>query len=219
MAERERCKSRHAAVRQLPLGVLLLASISQVVCGQPGDDPVARFKSCLKQEGTARLECFDKISKELSVESAPASTQSSGGNWVISETTSPVDYSPQITAAISSTSAVKDAPTSFAIRCRGQRIELQVSTTGSWRPSNNGEFKIAYQVDDQPAVEQQWAALAGGRAAIFRGDVTRLLRPLREGGRLSIRVFDWQGPAHEATFQFSGLDAVREKMAPVCKWQ
>ena len=127
-------------------------------------------------------------------------------------------YSPQITAAILSASAVKDAPSSFAIRCRGQRIELLVSTIGSWRPSNNGEFKVAYWIDDQPAVEEQWAAFAGGRGAIFKGEVTRFLTPLREGGRLSIRVYDWQGPAHEATFQILELDFVRQKIAAVCKW-
>ena len=78
----------------------LLASISQVVCAQPGDEAIARFNSCLQQEGAARLECFDKRLRELSEENAPAAGQSSGGNWVISETTSPVDYSPQITATV-----------------------------------------------------------------------------------------------------------------------
>jgi len=189
-----------------------------VVSGQPADVAIARFKSCLQLDGAARGECLEKLSQELSGASAPAPAQPSGANWVISETTSPVDYSPQITAAISSASAVKDAPSSFAIRCRGARIELLVSTIGSWRPSNNGEFKVAYRIDDQPAVEEQWAAFAGGRGAIFTGDVTRFLRTLREGGRLSIRVYDWQGPAHEATFQISGLDFVRQKLAAVCKW-
>ena len=217
MAERERRKSRHAAVRRIPLAVIVLASISQVVWGQPEDDAIARFKTCLKQEGTARLECFDMISRELSGGGAPASTQSIGGNWVISETTSPVDYSPQITAAIPSASAVKDAPSSFSIRCRGQRMELLVGTAGSWRSSNS--FKVSYWVDDRPAVEEQWAVVAGGRGAIFRGDVTRFLRFLREGEHLSIRVSDGQGAAQEATFQISGLEFVRQRIAAVCKWQ
>jgi hypothetical protein len=202
----------------MPLAAIALASISQVVCGQPADDAVARFKSCLQWDGAARQECFDKLSRDLSGGSAPSPAQSSGENWVISETTSPVDYSPQITAAISSASAVKDAPSSFAIRCRGARIELLVSTIGSWRPSNNGEFKVAYRIDDQPAVEEQWAAFAGGRGAIFKGEVTRFLRPLREEGRLSIRVYDWQGPPHDATFQLSGLEDVRRRFGAFCKW-
>ena len=164
-----------------------------------------------------RQECLDKLSQELSERSAPAPAQPSGGNWVISETTSPVDYSPQITAAISSESTVKDAPSSFSIRCRGQRIELLVSTDGSWRSSNNGELKVAYRINDQPPVEGQWA-FAAGRIAIFKGDVTKFLRSLPESGRLSIRVYDWQGPPHEATFEMSGLDVVRQKFAPVCQW-
>jgi hypothetical protein len=129
-----------------------------------------------------------------------------------------VDYSPQFTAAISSESAVKDAPTLFSIRCRGQRTELLVSTAGSWRPSSNGEFKVSYRINDQPAVEGRWAAIAGGRTAVFIGDVVQFLRSLPEQGRISISVYDWQGPAHDATFQFSGLDDVRRKIAEACKW-
>jgi hypothetical protein len=196
---------------------ILLASISHGACGQPGDDAIARFKSCLQHEGAARLECFDKNSREVFQESAPAPAQSRGGNWVISETSSPVDYSPQITAAISSASAVKDAPSSFAIRCRAQRMELLVSTRGSWRPSNS--FKVTYWVDNHPAVEEQWAAAPGGRGAVFRGDVTRFLRLLLEGERLSIRVSDEQGLAHQATFHVSGFEFVRQRIAAVCKWQ
>ena len=114
-------------MKRLPLAALALASVSQVVCGQPAGDADARFKSCLQLDGAARGQCLETIARELSGASAPA--QSNGGNWVISETTSPVDYSPQITAVISSESAVKDAPSSFAIRCRGQRTELVVTTT------------------------------------------------------------------------------------------
>lgn len=48
-------------------------------------------------------------------------------DWVVSETTSPVDYSPLVTALIRSTSQVKDAPNTLTIRCRGQ-----ARTDGAW---------------------------------------------------------------------------------------
>jgi hypothetical protein len=200
-------------VKRLPLAALALASVSQGVCGQPAGDADARFKSCLQLDGAARGECLETIARELAGASSPA--QPNGRNWVITETTSPVDYSPQITAAISSGSAVKDAPSSFAIRCRGQRTELLVATTGSWRPSSNGLLKVVYRINEQSVVEGQWSA--GGRGAIFKGDATQFLQSLREGGRLSISVYDGQGLAHDATFQMSGLDYVRRKMAAVCK--
>ena len=200
-------------MKRLPLAALALASVSQVVCGQPAGDANARFKSCLQLDGAARGQCLETIARELSGASAPA--QSNGGIWVISETTSPVDYSPQITAAISSGSAIKDAPSSFSIRCRGQRTELLVATTGSWRPASNGIFKVVYRINEQPGVEGWWSA--GGRGAVFRGDANQFLQSLRDGGRLSISVYDAQGVAHEATFQMSGLDHVRRKIAAVCK--
>jgi hypothetical protein len=207
-------------VRRVRLAAIALASLGQAVCAQPADDAVPRFKSCLQLDGAARGECLEKLSPELSGANAPAPAPArpSVANWVISETTSPVDYSPQITAAISSGSAVKDAPSSFSIRCRGQRTELLVSTAGSWRPSSNGEFKVSYRINDQPAVEGRWAAIAGGRTAVFIGDVVQFLRSLPEQGRISISVYDWLGPAHDATFQFSGLDDVRRRIAEACKW-
>ena len=200
-------------MKRLPLAALALANVSQVVCGQPAGDVGARFKSCFQLDGASRGDCLETIARELADASSPA--QPNGGNWVISETTSPVDYSPQITAAISSGPVVKDAPSSFAIRCRGQRIEVLVATTGLWRPSSNGEIKVAYRIDEQSAVEGQWSA--GGRGAIFKGNATQFLQSLREGGRLSISVYDGRGLAHEAIFQMSGLDYVRRKMAAVCK--
>ena len=209
-------------MRRVPLAAIALASLSQAVCAQPADDAVARFKSCLQLDGAARQECLDKLSRELSAARAPAAAAAaappSGANWIISETTSPVDYSPQITAAISSESAVKDAPSSFSIRCRGQGTELLVSTTGSWRPSSKGEFKVVYRINDQPAIEERWAAFAGGRSAVSKGDVIQFLRSLPDQGRISISVYDWQGPAHEATFQLSGLEDVRRRIAAACKW-
>ena len=205
-------------MRRVPVAAIAFASLSQVVCAQPSDDAVARFKSCLQWDGAARMECLDKLSRELSGASVSAAALPTGGNWIVSETTSPLDYSPQITAALSSESAVKDAPSSFAMRCRGARTELLVSTVGSWRPSNNGEVKVSYRLNDQPWVEERWAAIAGGRSAVFQGsDVIQFLRSLPEQGRISISVYDWQGPAHEATFQLFGLGEVRRKIAAACK--
>ena len=206
-------------MKRLPLAAIALSAAGQALCGEPADEAFARFKLCFQWDGAARVECLDRLARDLYGPSSPTAAPADGGNWVISETTSPLDYSPQITAAIPSEPAVKDAPSSFAIRCRGQRTELLVSTLGSWRPSNRGEFKVAYRINDQPAVEDRWVSFAGGRSAVFKGDVVGLLRSLPEGGQISIRVYDWQGPAHDATFQIAGVDAVRQRIAAACKWQ
>ena len=139
-------------------------------------------------------------------------------NWIISETTSPVDYAPVITAAIRLPFSVKHAPTTFAMRCRGGRTELLVRTEGTWRPSRTREVQVDYQIDDQPLVKLTWTASPDGKTAIYKDDAVGLLQSLPDGARLKINVLDEPGPSHEATFQLTGLEAVREKIAVACKW-
>jgi hypothetical protein len=139
-------------------------------------------------------------------------------NWIISETTSPVDYAPVITAAIRLPFSVKHAPNTFAMRCRGGRTELLVRTEGTWRASRTREVQVDYQINDQPLVKLTWTATLDGKTAIYKDDAVGLLQSLPDGARLKINVLDEPGPSHEATFQLTGLDAVREKIAVACKW-
>jgi hypothetical protein len=139
-------------------------------------------------------------------------------NWIISETTSPVDYAPVMTAAIRLPFTVKHAPNTFAIRCRGGRTELLVRTEGTWRASRTREVQVDYQINDQPLVKLTWTASPDGKTAIYRDDAVGLLQSLPDGARLKINVLDEPGPSHEATFQLTGLDAVQEKIALACKW-
>src|SRR6516225_1138140 len=139
-------------------------------------------------------------------------------SWIVSETMSPVDYSPMITATTSSQPVAKDAPAIFMIRCRGQRTDLLVSTDGSWRASRANELQIDLRVNDQPAVRAQWIVSSDGRTAIFKDDAVRFLRSLPDAGRIIVSVSDWQGMAHEASFQLTGLNAIRQKIAAACKW-
>jgi hypothetical protein len=139
-------------------------------------------------------------------------------NWLVSETTSPVDYSPLITAAIRVPHSVRHAPNTLAIRCRGGRTELLVRTEGTWRASRSGEVQVDYQINEQPLVKLPWTASADGKTAIYKDDALGLLQSLPEGAQLKINVVDGPGQSHEATFQLAGLDAVRGKIAAVCKW-
>jgi hypothetical protein len=137
--------------------------------------------------------------------------------WVVSETTSPVDYSPLITAVIHSTSSVKDAPNTLAVRCLGLRTELLLRTEGAWRASRASEVQVDHQINDQPFVRLQWTVSADGKTASYKDDAVGLLRSLPEGARLKISVFDRQGLGQEATFQLTGLDSVRKKIGFACK--
>jgi hypothetical protein len=139
------------------------------------------------------------------------------GGWLVSETTSPVDYSPQVSASNLSHATAEDSPASFTIRCRLQRIELSVSTAGYWKASTGDQIRVVYRIDQRSAVEAFWVAARDGHTASFKGDALQFLQSLPDSGLMSIGVFDWQGPAHEAVFQLDGLTAVRQHILKACK--
>ena len=158
------------------------------------------------------------VSSEVPARAVDTPSKSSNTNWLVSETTSPVDYSPLLTAMTRLPSSVKHAPNTLAIRCRGGRTELLVRTGGTWRVSRAGEVQVDYQINDQPSVKLAWHASADGKTAIYKGDPVGLLQSLPEGARLKINVLDGPETGYEATFQLAGLDAVRDKIAAACKW-
>ena len=191
------------------------AHAAHVACIDPANDTVKRA-TCFQSARAAQVECLENISHEPPAGSAQ--NQPSDTAWVVSETTSPVDYSPLITAVIHSTSSVKDAPSTLAVRCRASRTELLLSTEGTWRATRASEVQVDYQINDQPFVKLQWTVSADGTTASYKDDAVELLRSLPEGARLKISVFNGQGPGQEATFQLTGLDSVRKKLGLACKW-
>ena len=119
---------------------------------------------------------------------------------------------------IRSTSQVKHAVSSLAVRCRGGRTEVLVRTDGTWAATRGGELRVAYQVNDQPAVGLQWMLSSDGKTATYKDDPVGLLQALFGGARLKIMVADRTSSAHEATFEIDGWDVVRNKIGTACKW-
>src|SRR5260370_19848865 len=195
------------------LAVTLLSSLSQAVCSQAGD-AVDRLKACSQFEGMERLKCVDELLQEM----APDSAQPQDPNWIISETTSPVDYRPQIAALTTARASSQDAPSSLAIHCRARRTELIVSTTGSWKQATDGEVKVVYRINEEPPVEQRVRPAETGRSLAFRGDVVRFLRSMPDSGQILVKVYAGKAPPYESTFKLAGLDPVRRKIASACNW-
>ena len=193
--------------------VTVLSSLSQAVCAQTGD-AVDRLKACSQFEGVERLKCVDELLQEV----APDSAQPQGPNWIISETTSPVDYRPQIAALTMARASSQDAPSSLAIHCRARRTELTISTAGSWKQATDGEVKVVYRINDEPSVERGWRAAETGRSVAFPGDVVRFLRSMPDSGQILVKVYAGKGRPYESTFQLAGLDPVRRKIAAACNW-
>jgi hypothetical protein len=197
------------------LALTLLSGFSQAVYAQ-GGGAVDRLKACSQFEGVERLKCVDKLLGEVT--ETPDAAPPRGPNWIVSETTSPVDYRPQISAVTTARAPSREAASSLAIHCRAGRTELVISTTGSWNQTAAGEVKVAYRINEDPPIEQNWKTAEAGRSLVFPGDVVRFLRSMPDGGRFLVKVYAGNTPPQESSFQLVGLEPIRRRIAAACKW-
>ncbi len=141
-----------------------------------------------------------------------------GPDWILSETTSPVDYSPLVAAVIRATSAVSDGPNILVVRCRSGHTEFSLRTDAAWAAQRGNNVPVDYQINDRPIVRQQWTLSADGKTATYKDDPVELLRSIPEGASLKVSVVDKGNVRRDATFRLAGLSAVRQRVAAACKW-
>jgi hypothetical protein len=152
-----------------------------------------------------------------SAPTAPPDRSALGGdNWTISETTSPVDYTPIVTATASSRGGSNGASMRLSIHCRGGRTELVVAGPAVSRGS--GDYAISYRINDDRPVQLAARSPLFGTGAAFTGDVIRLLKSLPEEGHVAVRISARSGAAQDGDFLLGGLKTAREKLAAACKW-
>lgn len=198
---------RRVAVRFVA-GISLASGTALAQVAQ--DHPTAQLHDCLPSERAAGLECPEKAQRST------APHQANKGNWIISLTVSPVDYSPVATATTSSRDGAVESGMKLSIRCRGGRNELVVAGPGILARGN--DYAISYRVNDGQELRIAAAVPTSGIGVAFGGDVGRLLQSLPDSGSLSVHLTSRMGTALDAVFPLGGLEAVRAKMATVCGW-
>ncbi|WP_074120002.1 hypothetical protein [Bradyrhizobium sp. AS23.2] len=196
----------------IPIPIALTVA-SGIVLAQGTNDLMEQLRACSALERADRLECLDRLSHAVA---PPANSAPAEGGWIVSQTTSPVDYTPIATATISSREAAAGSAMQLSIRCRGGRTELAVA--GHALPGRGDGYVVSYRVNGGHPVQLAGNAAAFGDGVAFAGDVVGLLRSLPGEGELDIRLQPRLGAAREATFSLTGLEKVRAKIEAACKW-
>ena len=179
------------------------AVVSQTALAQSAADPMTRSRACSQLAQAERVVCLDKLPR-------------AGDDWVISETTSPVDYAPIVTATAFSRDNASTSLAQLSILCRGGRTEMVVG--GPVLASSSTDYDLSYRLNSGQPVRVAAGRASLGTGIAFRGDVVSLLQSLPEEGALAIRLSARSGAVHEGHFSLSGLKAVRSKMAVACNW-
>jgi len=183
-----------------------------IALAQGASDPMAHLRACSLMEHAERLECLEKLSRNIA---PPARPVPGGDNWVVSETTSPVDYAPMVGATTFSRGGSDGPSMQLSIHCRGGRTELVVAGPAV---RSGEDYAISYRVNDDQPVQLAAGSRSFGTGAAFTGDVVRLLQSLPEEGDIAVRLSTRTGAAQEGHFFLGGLKVVREKVAAACKW-
>ena len=199
-------------MKAIPLSVAFEVA-SRIAFAQGAADPMAHLRACSLMEHAERLECLDRLSREIA---RPDRSVRSGDNWTISETTSPVNYTPIVSATAFSRGGTDGPLMQLSIHCRGGRTEVVVS--GPAVSSGGSDYAISYRINDGQPVQLAAGVPSLGTGAAFPGDVVRLLQSLPEEGHIAVRMSNRSGAAQDGHFLLGGLKTVREKLAAACKW-
>jgi hypothetical protein len=186
---------------------------SRIAFAQDTGDPMADLRACSLMEQSERLECLEKLSRKIA---PPADPTPGSDNWIVSETTSPVNYTPIVSATALSAGGSDGSSMHLSIHCRGGRTELVVAGPAVSR--RGGDYVISYRINDGQPVQLAAGSPSFGTGAAFTGDIVRLLQSLPENGHIAVRISARGGAAQDGRFSLGGLKTVREKLAAACKW-
>ncbi|HTO61982.1 MAG TPA: hypothetical protein VMM15_12080 [Bradyrhizobium sp.] len=200
-----------SAARRLLVAIALAGGIASV---QGANDPATPRRACAPMEGADRVACPDGPSPAAA---PPLRQARAGDGWVISETTSPVDYSPIATATTASRNVADGGEAMrLSIRCRGGRTELTVAGTAV--TGRGDDYFLSYRVNGGRSVQSAGSAPAFGDGVAFKGDIVALLQSLPAEGEFFVRVFALSGKALDAIFSLDGLEVMRAKIGATCRW-
>ena len=165
---------------------------------QGAGDAMEKLRACSLLAPAERLECLEKLSRDNGPPSParPAASPAPGvapaaDNWIVSETTSPLDYTPVAIATASSSGGPDGATMQLSIQCRGGRTELVIG--GPTLTRRVEDYVVSYVVNDAQPVLVAGGTPASGTGVAIRGDVVRLLASLPDRGDIIFRVTARQG--------------------------
>jgi hypothetical protein len=188
---------------------------------QDAADAMEKLRACSLLAHAQRLECLEKLSRDIGSTAPSVSPAASGpavsaaADWIVSETTSPLDYSPVVVATVTYGGA-GGSIVKLSIQCRGERTELVIGGPSLTRRGE--DYALSYRVNDDQFVTIAAATPATGTGVALKGDVVRLLMSLPDEGEIAFRVASRDAPTLEGRYALASLKTVLNRLATPCRW-
>jgi len=202
-----------------------LTMMARIALAQEGLDPGEQLRVCSSMPQPDRLQCLDRLARSVTgaipaASESPAASRlaaaaSKADRWVISQTESPVDYSPIATATTSSRDDAGASAVQLTIRCRNGRSEIAIAGPAV---SGGDGYTISYRISGGQPVQIAAAPAAFGPGIAFKADASALIQSLPGEGELDVHLSPRVGASQDASFSLLGLQRVRARIAASCKW-
>jgi hypothetical protein len=175
-------------------------------------EPLA-FAICKKiQADTARLKCFDEIGAKSSGGSETAEPQPVRGRWIYTESKSPIDDSPQVSAIMQG-----DTPEIILVlRCQENKTEAAY-LPGQFFFSTSGRVDVLMRLNTESPITISMIPGSNNRSLFIPG-AQEFMRLLPDGGKLFFRAKLNSGTQSDATFDLADVSAARDRIADTCHW-
>jgi hypothetical protein len=193
---------------------------------QSAHETIEKVRVCSLKGEVERHQCLEKVFRDtprppsaapadVPSESRAADTRASdtraSDNWIVSETTSPVDYSPVVVAAASSGTGLR-----LSIECRAGRTDLAIRAAALTQGAD--DYSASYSANGGAPVPVPVVAASPGPGLVVKADVVRLLAMLPDQGDVIFRVAGSQATTLEGRFALPALKSVLERLVIPCRW-
>ena len=198
---------------------LALGVETEAVFAQTSLEVTEKVRACSLLAATQqRVECLDKLLQDIGESGEGTSTSASpvAGNWIVSETVSPIDYTPVIVATASSKATPNSSALQVSIQCRGGRTDVVLSGGALTRRAE--DYRVWYRVDDRPKMGLTTGSSSSGIGVAIKDDVVQLLHSLPDEGTVAFSVTVPAGPVSEGRYALPALKAVLNRLTSPCKW-
>jgi hypothetical protein len=212
------------------------ARAADAFCMKADKDAATRL-TCLQDARTAQLECLERLANTAPPDterpsqrpdSAPtgaliapvppapaAKPPDPPKQWVISETQSPIDYSPIITASIALDNNDGKRGSRLAIHCRSGRTEWSLATVPPLSGSPGREMSIDIKIADRATVRTNWS-LSANATAVLKDPAPDVLGPGLFPDEGLLTIIPVTSAATAVLIRFSEFNQVRKRLLGVC---
>ena len=173
-----------------------------------------------EQHATKRLECFDRLSKQLGVTS-PKSTSTMVSKWKVTKDVSPIDDSVGVSLALEAGSQISGWPAkvtrpTLVLRCKEGQAAVYIVTGMSPNVEyGHDSATVTLRFDKEKSVEHATHKSTDGEALFF-GDSTDLMNQMVEHASMLFQFTPFNSSPTLTTFDLRGLATAIKPLKAAC---